>query len=254
MSSKLSNRLKYIRTYLNIKSAKKFADLIGMSEYRLKDLEADKIQNLKPEEALEIENTFKINGWWLLTGKNSMLIKENNSGWDNFIQSKIETFYELIAIVNPNTLDEINNDLEAYRNDIIKIDLIHVYDMNMDRLFAFIFLKEKKIIYIESGRMNFSGGGTSLKTFGVWLLNNKLMEVTYLNFIDECHYKIFVENLSEKQKFMELPLYYNKLPNFEMSSIPTLFKDWKNGYFNDKPYQSVFQRVKTKTILKNKSE
>ena len=180
---------------------------------------------------------------------------ENNQDRDNFIQSKIETFYELVAIINPNTLDDTtNNDLEAYKNDIVKIDLINVYDSDIDRLFAFIFLREKKIIYVESGRMNFSGGGSSLKTFGIWLINNKLMEATCLNFMDECHYKIFVENLSEKQKFMELPLYYNKIPNFEMSIFPTLFKNWKNGYFNDKPYQNIIQRIKTKTILKKKSE
>lgn len=251
MLSLLSNRLKYIRSYFNIKSAKKFADLIEMSEYRLKDLEANKIQNLKPEEALKIENNFSISGWWLLTGKGEILIK-NNSEWDNFIQSKIESFYELVLIINPNTLDEVNNDLEAYKNDITKIDLVHVYDF--DRLFAFIFLKDKKIIYVESGRMNFSGGGTSLKTFGRWILNNRLMEVTYLNFMDECHFDVYVKILSDNQKFMELPLYHNRLPTFEMSVIPTLFKNWKNGYFNDKPYQNTIQRIKTKTILKNKQE
>jgi len=244
-----AERFKKAREYLGF-TQQELAEKLGFKQFKIKDIEINK-QKVSLEIAENMEINFSINSCWLLTGKGFM---KNNQGWDNFIQSKIETFYELVAIINPNTLDDTNNDLETYKNDIVKIDLINVYDSDIDRLFAFIFLREKKIIYVESGRMNFSGGGSSLKTFGIWLINNKLMEATYLNFMDECHYKIFVENLSEKQKFMELPLYYNKIPNFEMSIFPTLFKNWKNGYFNDKPYQNIIQRIKTKTILKKKSE
>lgn len=246
----LHQRLKESRIKSNL-SQIGLAELLGISKRTIINYEKNEQEPIIS--TLEkIANICKVNLIWLVTGKGFM---ENNQDRDNFIQSKIETFYELVAIINPNTLDDTtNNDLEAYKNDIVKIDLINVYDSDIDRLFAFIFLREKKIIYVESGRMNFSGGGSSLKTFGIWLINNKLMEATCLNFMDECHYKIFVENLSEKQKFMELPLYYNKIPNFEMSIFPTLFKNWKNGYFNDKPYQNIIQRIKTKTILKKKSE
>ncbi|MDD3854149.1 helix-turn-helix transcriptional regulator [Sulfurimonas sp.] len=246
----LHQRLKESRIKSNL-SQIGLAEILGISKRTIINYEKNEQEPIIS--TLEkIANICKVNLIWLATGKGFM---ENNQDRDNFIQSKIETFYELVAIINPNTLDDTtNNDLEAYKNDIVKIDLINVYDSDIDRLFAFIFLREKKIIYVESGRMNFSGGGSSLKTFGIWLINNKLMEATCLNFMDECHYKIFVENLSEKQKFMELPLYYNKIPNFEMSIFPTLFKNWKNGYFNDKPYQNIIQRIKTKTILKKKSE
>jgi transcriptional regulator with XRE-family HTH domain len=246
----LHQRLKESRIKSNL-SQIGLAEILGISKRTIINYEKNEQEPIIS--TLEkIANICKVNLIWLVTGKGFM---ENNQDRDNFIQSKIETFYELVAIINPNTLDDTtNNDLEAYKNDIVKIDLINVYDSDIDRLFAFIFLREKKIIYVESGRMNFSGGGSSLKTFGIWLINNKLMEATCLNFMDECHYKIFVENLSEKQKFMELPLYYNKIPNFEMSIFPTLFKNWKNGYFNDKPYQNIIQRIKTKTILKKKSE
>jgi len=189
---------------------------------------------------------------WLLSGKGKMIL-ETNSNLDNFIVSKINSLFELVAIVNPNTLDISTNNLEQYKQEINKIDLIHVYDGGMDRLFAFIFLANRKVIYIESGRMNFSGGGSSLRIFGRWLLKNNLMDKTYLNFLTECYYVVYVKNLGiTTERFIELPQYTNQVSG--LSIIPTCFRDWQNGYFNGKPYQDIIQRIITGTILKGKED
>lgn len=75
----LKNRLKDIRSALKISSAKKFAEKLNIAEYIVKDLESGKTQTIKPEIAEKIEDIFFVNGWWLLTGKGEMFLKEEKS-------------------------------------------------------------------------------------------------------------------------------------------------------------------------------
>ena len=118
----LHQRLKESRIKSNL-SQIGLAEILGISKRTIINYEKNEQEPIIS--TLEkIANICKVNLIWLATGKGFM---ENNQDRDNFIQSKIETFYELVAIINPNTLDDTtNNDLEAYKNDIVKIDLIIV--------------------------------------------------------------------------------------------------------------------------------
>jgi phage repressor protein C with HTH and peptisase S24 domain len=74
----LKNRLKEARKHLKISSQKDFSNLLNWTIGRIQDLESGKVKELKASEAEEIQEKFLINGWWLLTGKGEMLLKENN--------------------------------------------------------------------------------------------------------------------------------------------------------------------------------
>ncbi len=74
----LKNRLKEVRKHLKISSQKDFANILNWTIGRVQDLESGKVKELKASEAEEIQEKFLINGWWLLTGKGQMLLKENN--------------------------------------------------------------------------------------------------------------------------------------------------------------------------------
>jgi len=74
----LKNRLKEARKYLKISSQKDFANVLNWNIGRVQDLESGKVKELKASEAEEIQEKLLINGWWLLTGKGEMLLKENN--------------------------------------------------------------------------------------------------------------------------------------------------------------------------------
>jgi len=74
----LKNRLKEARKHLGIGSQKDFANLLNWTIGRTQDLESGKVKELKANEVEKIQEKFLINGWWLLTGKGEMLLKENN--------------------------------------------------------------------------------------------------------------------------------------------------------------------------------
>lgn len=74
----LKNRLKEARKHLGIGSQKDFANLLNWTIGRIQDLESGKVKELKANEVEKIQEKFLINGWWLLTGKGEMLLKENN--------------------------------------------------------------------------------------------------------------------------------------------------------------------------------
>nr|DAD63520.1 MAG TPA: Repressor protein CI [Caudoviricetes sp.] len=69
----LQERIKKIREYLKIGSQKDFAKEIGWPIGRIQDLESGKVKSIKAEEAELLQEKFLINGWWLFTGKGSML-------------------------------------------------------------------------------------------------------------------------------------------------------------------------------------
>jgi phage repressor protein C with HTH and peptisase S24 domain len=73
----LKNRLKEARKHLKISSQKDFSNLLNWTIGRIQDLESGKVKELKASEAEEIQEKFLINGWWLLTGKGEMLLKDN---------------------------------------------------------------------------------------------------------------------------------------------------------------------------------
>ena len=74
----LKNRLKEARKHLGISSQKDFANLLNWTIGRIQDLESGKVKELKANEVEKIQEKFLISGWWLLTGKGEMLLKENN--------------------------------------------------------------------------------------------------------------------------------------------------------------------------------
>lgn len=69
-----NERLKKVRKYAGL-TQEKFGEKIGLKQSQIKDIETAK-QKVSPELAEIIEINFSINGWWLLTGKGEMLIKD----------------------------------------------------------------------------------------------------------------------------------------------------------------------------------
>jgi len=77
------NRLKEIRTIMKFSQAK-MGELIGIEQHKLRDIEAERLQ-LSPDVADLLQEKFRINGWWLLTGKGSMFLDDGSS--DNITQN-----------------------------------------------------------------------------------------------------------------------------------------------------------------------
>lgn len=77
----IQKRLKEVRGYLEINSQTKFAERLGVSRNIIADAERAKTKGLSSEVALKIEETFHINGWWLLTGQGTMLGATNTEGY-----------------------------------------------------------------------------------------------------------------------------------------------------------------------------
>lgn len=71
-----SKRLKKAREYTGL-TQNDFAEQFGLKWDKIKNIETDK-HKLTPEFAEEIEQKYSISGWWLLTGKGEMLLKDNN--------------------------------------------------------------------------------------------------------------------------------------------------------------------------------
>lgn len=69
-------RLKKARDYVDL-TQNKFAEQFGLKWDKIKNIETEK-HKLTPEFAEEIEQKYSISGWWLLTGKGKMLLKDNN--------------------------------------------------------------------------------------------------------------------------------------------------------------------------------
>ncbi len=68
-------RLKKARDYADL-TQNEFAEQFGLKWDKIKNIETDK-HKLTPEFADEIEQKYSISGWWLLTGKGKMLLKDN---------------------------------------------------------------------------------------------------------------------------------------------------------------------------------
>lgn len=75
----LKNRLKEVRKHLKIGSQKDFASKMNWTIGRIQDLESGKVKELKASEAEEVQEKFLINGWWLLTGKGTMLVSDTKN-------------------------------------------------------------------------------------------------------------------------------------------------------------------------------
>jgi phage repressor protein C with HTH and peptisase S24 domain len=69
-------RLKKARDYIDL-TQNEFAEQFGLKWDKIKNIETEK-HKLTPDFAEEIEQKYSISGWWLLTGKGKMLLKENN--------------------------------------------------------------------------------------------------------------------------------------------------------------------------------
>jgi phage repressor protein C with HTH and peptisase S24 domain len=69
-------RLKKARDYIDL-TQNEFAEQFGLKWDKIKNIETEK-HKLTPDFAEEIEQKYSISGWWLLTGKGEMLLKENN--------------------------------------------------------------------------------------------------------------------------------------------------------------------------------
>lgn len=71
-----SKRFKECRDYLSL-TQEQIGEILGFKQYKIKDIETEK-QKVTIEIADFLEKNFSISGWWLLTGKGEMLLKENN--------------------------------------------------------------------------------------------------------------------------------------------------------------------------------
>lgn len=72
-----SERLKKAREHLGL-TQKELGEKLGFQWHKIKDIESGKLK-LTPEIAENIDNFYSIDGWWLLTGKGKMLLKEKGS-------------------------------------------------------------------------------------------------------------------------------------------------------------------------------
>jgi len=70
-----SKRFKKARENLGL-TQHELAEKLGFKQFKIKDIETEK-QKVSPEIAEDIERIFSINGWWLLTGKGDMFLREN---------------------------------------------------------------------------------------------------------------------------------------------------------------------------------
>ncbi|MFA6684124.1 MAG: helix-turn-helix transcriptional regulator, partial [Arcobacteraceae bacterium] len=77
----MNKRLEEVRQYLGL-SKTDFADTLGLKIHNIRDMETGK-QKIGAEIATLIEEIFSISGWWLLTGKGSMLQQPQKSSTQN---------------------------------------------------------------------------------------------------------------------------------------------------------------------------
>ncbi len=71
-----AERFKEARNYTTL-TQKELGEKLGFQWHKIKDIEAGKLK-VTPDIADYLENYYSISGWWLLTGKGEMLLKENN--------------------------------------------------------------------------------------------------------------------------------------------------------------------------------
>jgi len=72
-----SKRLKKAREYLGL-TQQELAEKLGFEWHKIKNIETEK-HKLTPDIAQDIEQFYSIGGWWLLTGKGEMLLKEKKT-------------------------------------------------------------------------------------------------------------------------------------------------------------------------------
>lgn len=72
-----NERLKKARKYSGL-TQEKFGERLSLKQSQIKDIEIGK-QKVSPELAEAIEINFSIGGWWLLTGKGTMLVSDTKN-------------------------------------------------------------------------------------------------------------------------------------------------------------------------------
>jgi putative transcriptional regulator len=132
------NRLKEIRKYLKL-TQQELADKLGYKQFKIKDIETNK-QKITLELADKLEKLYSINGWWLLTGKDSMFLDKNeitkqkdnniiinggnnhNGNGDIYINKKdfengseIEELVELLKYAPPTLINNITKKLKGFK-------------------------------------------------------------------------------------------------------------------------------------------
>ena len=85
-----SERMKEARKYLGL-TQQQLAEKLGFKWHKIKDIEAGKLK-LTPEIAENIDNFYSINGWWLLTGKGKMFLKNEKN---HFMKEKLSDGYKI---------------------------------------------------------------------------------------------------------------------------------------------------------------
>lgn len=73
----LSEKFKTIRKKLNINTQEELANTLEMKVSRVQDIERGKVKELKANEIINLQEKLLINYWWILTGKENILIEEN---------------------------------------------------------------------------------------------------------------------------------------------------------------------------------
>lgn len=200
----LKNRLKEARKYLKISSQKDFANVLNWNIGRVQDLESGKVKELKASEAEELQEKFLINGWWLLTGKGEMLLKDNNLVISNDNNYNIdllnvragagEGIYNYVI----ETIDTISLDKSFFRTPIntSKVKGIQVDGDSMEPT-----LKDGDYVLIDEN-INFGTNGIYAIQYGGQILIKRLqfkMDGTILILSDNDKYEKEAFNPKENQ-------------------------------------------------------
>jgi len=130
----LKDRIKEVRKYLKIGTQEEFSNVTNFPISRIKDLERGKVNSLKPEEAVFLEEKFHFSGWWLLTGIGNMhvnpvaaLLQKKMKETKAKVDHEREPVYKVPALTIKASAGEGNN-LES-------IDSFDTWgSINMDKL------------------------------------------------------------------------------------------------------------------------
>lgn len=127
----MHKRLTKAREYLGLTKTN-FARELGLKSFNIRDMESGK-QKISAELATKLEEIFSISGWWLLTGKGTMLEEKVNytsssNGYEVEMLSVKASAGEGINNYQIEVIDKIIMDKAFFRTepDIKKIKIIQV--------------------------------------------------------------------------------------------------------------------------------
>lgn len=75
----LKDRIQAVRKHFNLPRQSDLSTIIKVSVQRLRELESGRSVSLRVEEAIAFEVNFKVSAWWLMSGQGKMLLSEDGS-------------------------------------------------------------------------------------------------------------------------------------------------------------------------------